>query len=102
MFAFICFVWGATWLAMTVAIATVPPGVFAGVRWVVAGLVLLGILRWRGEPVRPPPRLWPRQIGVSVRIVTLNQVIPLYGLKHIGAGLAAVINSAQSAWASWA
>ena len=45
MFLFLCFVWGTTWLAMKVGIATVPPGLFAGSRWTVAGLVLLGIRR---------------------------------------------------------
>ena len=94
MFAFICFVWGTTWLAMKVGIATVPPGIFAGLRWTIAGCVLLGVRRLRGERNRPPPRLWPRLIGVSVLIITLNQVIQLYGLKHIAAGLAAVISSA--------
>ncbi len=94
MFAFICFVWGTTWLAMKVGIATVPPGIFAGLRWFIAGLVLLGFRRWRGERIRPPPRLWGRLIVVSVLIITLNQVIQLYGLKHITAGLAAVISSA--------
>jgi drug/metabolite transporter (DMT)-like permease len=94
MFALICFVWGTTWLAMKIGIATVPPGMFAGLRWSVAGLVLLLIRHWRGELVRPPPRLWPRLLGVSVLLITLNQVIQLYGLKYITAGLAAVISSA--------
>lgn len=94
MFVFICFVWGTTWLAMKVGIAAVPPGIFAGLRWFVAGSVLLAVLRLRGQPVRPPLSMWPRLIGVSILIITLNQVIQLYGLKHITAGLAAVISSA--------
>ncbi len=94
MFAFICFVWGTTWLAMKIGIATVPPGIFAGLRWTIAGVILLGFQRWRGERVRPPMRVWPRLLMVSVMIITLNQVIQLYGLKHITAGLAAVISSA--------
>ena len=94
MFAFICFVWGTTWLAMKVGIAVVPPGVFAGLRWTVAGGVLLVILRVRGERVRPPLRFVPRLVFVSVLLITLNQVIQLYGLKFITAGLAAVISSA--------
>lgn len=94
MFACLCFVWGTTWLAMKVGIATVPPGVFAGLRWTVAGLVLLGIRRAAGEIVRPPPRLIGRLVVVSLLMVTLNQVIQLYGLKYITAGLAAVISSA--------
>jgi drug/metabolite transporter (DMT)-like permease len=94
MFAFICFVWGTTWLGMKIGIATVPPGVFAGLRWSIAGAILLLILRLRGERVMPPPRLMPRLLLVSVLLITLNQVIQLYGLKYITAGLAAVISSA--------
>ena len=94
MFAFLCFVWGTTWLGMKVGIAAVPPGAFAGLRWTLAGVVLLGLRRWRGELVRPPPRLMVRLVGVSVLMVSLNQVIQLYGLKYITAGLAAVISSA--------
>jgi len=94
MFAFICFVWGTTWLGMKIGIETVPPGVFAGLRWSIAGAILLLVLRLRGERVMPPPRLMPRLLLVSVLLITLNQVIQLYGLKYITAGLAAVISSA--------
>lgn len=79
---------------MKVGIASVSPGVFAGLRWTIAGGVLLAILRARGERILPPPRLVPRLLVVSVLLITLNQVIQLYGLKYITAGLAAVISSA--------
>ncbi len=94
MFAFICFVWGTTWLAMKIGIQAVPPGVFAGLRWTVAGTVLLVWLRWTGQRVMPPPRRVKRLVGVSILLITLNQVIQLYGLVHITAGLGAVISSA--------
>jgi len=94
MFVFICFVWGTTWLAMKIGISTVSPGVFAGLRWSIAGALILSFRRFRGERVMPPPRLIPRLIFVSVVLITLNQVIQLYGLKTITAGLAAVISSA--------
>ncbi len=94
MFVFICFVWGTTWLAMKIGIASVSPGVFAGLRWTLAGAVLLIFRRFRGQRVMPPPRLVPRLVFVSVLLITLNQIIQLYGLKTITAGLAAVISSA--------
>jgi drug/metabolite transporter (DMT)-like permease len=94
MFVFICFVWGTTWLAMKIGIATVSPGVFAGLRWSLAGAAILAFRRFRGARVIPPPRLIPRLVFVSVLLITLNQVIQLYGLKYITAGLAAVISSA--------
>ena len=96
-FAFICFVWGTTWLAMKIGIATVSPGVFAGLRWTLAGAILLLIRRVRGERVMPPPRLVPRLVFVSVVLISLNQVIQLYGLKYITAGLGAVISSGADA-----
>ena len=94
MFVFICFVWGTTWLAMKIGIATVSPGVFAGLRWSLAGALILGYRRFKGQRVMPPPRLVPRLVFVSVMLITMNQVIQLYGLKYITAGLAAVISSA--------
>src|ERR1700753_1217407 len=94
MFAFICFVWGTTWLAMKIGIATVSPGIFAGLRWTLAGTIILAFRAFRREPAMPPPLLGTRLLFVSVLLVTLNQIIQLYGLKYITAGLAAVISSA--------
>jgi len=94
LFAVLCFVWGTTWLAMKVGIATVPPGVFAGTRWTSAGLILL-LWRWaRGQRLQIPMRLTGRLIVVAILMVSLNQVIQLYGLRCITAGLAAVLSSA--------
>jgi drug/metabolite transporter (DMT)-like permease len=94
MFLVLCFVWGTTWLAMKVGIATVPPGVFAGTRWTAAGLALLLWRLARGAPVRVPFRLRLRLVLVATLMVSLNQVIQLYGLRFVPAGLAAVLSSA--------
>lgn len=94
MFGVLCFVWGTTWLAMKVGIATVPPGFFAGTRWTVAGVALLAFRALRGHTLDVPFRLRARLVLCSVLMVSLNQVIQLYGLKHITAGLAAVLSSA--------
>ena len=75
LFSFLCFVWGTTWLAMKVGIATLPPGIFAGSRWTVAGLILLAVRKAKGEPIRVTPRLTGRLVVVAILMVTLNQVI---------------------------
>ncbi len=94
LFALLCFVWGTTWLAMKIGIAVVPPGVFAGTRWTVAGLALLLWRYARGQRLQIPMRLTRRLIVVAILMVSLNQVIQLYGLRFITAGLAAVLSSA--------
>jgi drug/metabolite transporter (DMT)-like permease len=94
LFGILCFVWGTTWLGMKVGIAVVPPGVFSGTRWTVAGLTLL-LWRWaRGQRLMIPMRLTGRLVIVAILMVSLNQVIQLYGLRYITAGLACVLSSA--------
>jgi drug/metabolite transporter (DMT)-like permease len=94
LFAVLCFVWGTTWLGMKIGIAVVPPGVFAGTRWTVAGLTLLMWRFVRGQRLQIPMRLTGRLVAVALLMVSLNQVIQLYGLRFITAGLAAVLSSA--------
>jgi drug/metabolite transporter (DMT)-like permease len=47
-FAVIYVVWGSTYLAIRIAVGTMPPFVMAGLRFVLAGALLLGWLRARG------------------------------------------------------
>lgn len=94
MFAVLCFVWGTTWLAMKVGIEVVPPGLFAGTRWTVAGVALLLFRAIRGHTLAVPFRLRARLLLCSVLMVSANQVVQLYGLRYVTAGLAAVLSSA--------
>ena len=93
LFAILCVVWGTTWLAMKAGINAVPPGFFSGTRWTAAGLLLLGWRRWRGLPVAISVSQIGRIAGVAMLMIVLNASIQLYGLRHIGSGLAAVITS---------
>jgi drug/metabolite transporter (DMT)-like permease len=43
----VCLIWGTTWLAIKVSIFTLPPFFSAGVRFVIASLVILAILKIR-------------------------------------------------------
>ena len=47
-FAVVYIVWGSTYLAIRVAIESMPPFLMAGVRFLVAGLLMYGWARSRG------------------------------------------------------
>ena len=94
LFAILCVVWGTTWLAMKAGIDVVPPAFFSGMRWTVAGIVLLIWRHLRHEPVRLPPRLIGRVVLLALGMISLNATIQLYGLRLISSGLAAVISAA--------
>src|SRR4051794_14198250 len=41
----VCVVWGTTYLAIRIALETIPPMLMAAIRWLVAGTVLIVALR---------------------------------------------------------
>jgi drug/metabolite transporter (DMT)-like permease len=94
LFAVLCVVWGATWLALKVGVTAVPPGFFSGTRWTVAGLLLFGWRRAQGKRLRIRRRLIGRITLVAVLMVLMNALIQNYGLRYVGSGLASVISSA--------
>lgn len=56
-FATIYLVWGSTYLAIRVAVGTIPPFLMAGARFLVAGAMLYAWL-WFTKKIRPTPRQW--------------------------------------------
>src|SRR3989442_10298240 len=51
----VCVFWGSTYLAIRVGVGVLPPFLFAGLRFLVAGGLLLAIpLALGGRPPRPP------------------------------------------------
>ncbi|GAA5512554.1 putative inner membrane transporter YedA [Deinococcus carri] len=55
--ALVYVVWGSTYFGIKVAIGSLPPLGMLGVRFLVAGALLYGFLRWRGAPP-PTGREW--------------------------------------------
>lgn len=91
-FAAMSLIWGATWLAMKLGVATVPPIFFGGTRFVVAGLVLLVVAFWRGETRRLSQREVSRLILVQVLMVVLTYGPLFWGILHVPSGLTAVLD----------
>ena len=44
----ICIIWGTTYLAIRVGVKDMPPLLFAGMRWIIAGPIFLLVLKLRG------------------------------------------------------
>jgi drug/metabolite transporter (DMT)-like permease len=56
-FAAIYLVWGSTYLAIRIAVETLPPFLMAGSRFAVSGLLLYGFL-WFTKRIKPTARQW--------------------------------------------
>lgn len=94
LFAVMCLIWGATWLAMKLGVASVPPVFFGGTRFVVAGLVLL-LLAWlRGEVRRFDRHELGRLVLVQALMVVLTYGPLFWGIRYVPSGLTAVLDLA--------
>lgn len=88
-FAAVYGIWGSTYLAIAVAVETLPPLLMVGLRFLVAGLVLLAWALLRGEP-------WPRRDAWIAAAVQGLFVLGAYGLVawaelRVASGTSAVL-----------
>jgi len=89
-FAIIYFVWGSTFLAIRVGVREVPPFLLAGMRFLVAGLVLFGWMMARGER-RPSEREWGSATLVALLIFVGDYGLLFWAERRVPSGVAAVM-----------
>ena len=54
LFFSVCLIWGTTWMAMEVAVATIPPIFATGLRFLIAAPILIVIARCLKQPLLFP------------------------------------------------
>ncbi|HET7893246.1 MAG TPA: EamA family transporter [Candidatus Sulfotelmatobacter sp.] len=100
-FAVIYFVWGSTFLAIRVGVREVPPFLLAGMRFLVAGLVLFIWMRARGTP-SPSPREWSAASLLAVLIFVFDYGLLFWAEQRVPSGIAAVMMAMIPAFMSMA
>jgi drug/metabolite transporter (DMT)-like permease len=85
--------WGASYTFIKVGVATVPPVTFIAARTLIAGCLLLAILRLRGLSMPRDPQTWRRFLFQAC----MNSVLPFtliaWAERSVEAGLAVILNS---------
>ncbi len=89
-FAIIYFVWGSTFLAIRVGVREVPPFLLAGMRFLVAGLILYGWTIARGER-SPIARQWACVSLLALLIFVLDYGLLFWAEQRVPSGIAAVM-----------
>ena len=89
-FGIIYFVWGSTFLAIRVGVQEVPPLLLAGMRFLVAGLVLYAWTMARGER-SPTGRQWVSAVVLATLIFVVDYGLLFWAEQRVPSGLAAVM-----------
>jgi len=98
-FITVCIIWGTTYLAIHVALETVPVLLVAGLRWMAAGVIMSGLMLATGRGL-PKPRLWGplALLGFLMNIVGNGFVV--YAQQYVASGLTAVLIATTPFWSA--
>jgi len=89
----LCGIWGSTWLFIKLGLEDLPPLTFAGIRFVIACLLLLAFIRFRGVKLPTSKDDWLLLAVTGVLSFTLNYGLLFWGEQYISSGLAAVLQA---------
>jgi drug/metabolite transporter (DMT)-like permease len=91
--------WGASYTFIKIGVETIPPITLIAGRTLVAGIVLLAVLRLRGVRMPRTPAAWRRFLFQAC----LNSVVPFtliaWAEQEVDAGLATILNSTSPIFA---
>jgi len=92
-FACVYIIWGSTYLAIRIAIETIPPFLMAGVRFLIAGAVLSLWARWRGA-AWPDRGQWRTAAIVGALLLIGGNGLVVWAELTVPSSLAALIVAA--------
>ena len=92
-----CLVWGTTYLAIRIALETIPPFLMAAFRWLAAGVLLLSIFALRGRKM-PAPRQWPALALLGILLLGFGNGAVVWAEQTVPSGLTSVLVAAVPFW----
>lgn len=89
----LCGIWGSTWLFIKVGLEDLPPLSFAGIRFVIATLLLVAFAAARRTPLPRQPADWGLIALVGLLSFSINYGLLFWGEQYVTSGLASVLQT---------
>jgi drug/metabolite transporter (DMT)-like permease len=98
-FVTVCVIWGTTYVAITIALETVPVLLVAGLRWMFAGVVMSALMLATGRGL-PGPRLWAPLALLGFLMNVVGNGFVVYAQQYVASGLTAVLIATTPFWSA--
>ena len=99
--AIIYLVWGSSYFATKIMVTDEPPLVVAGLRFSVAGVLLIAFSWWRsGPPVLTRVEL-RHVLAMAFLAVLFSNACHVIAMQHVQSNTAAFLNSTPALWIAW-
>jgi drug/metabolite transporter (DMT)-like permease len=96
--AAVCFFWGTTYLAIRVGLETMPPMLFAGTRFLIAGTIVLAFMwGWKGARL-PRGREWFDLSVVGLMLLGVGTGLVVWAEQWVPSGPAALLVATSPFW----
>jgi drug/metabolite transporter (DMT)-like permease len=95
--AWVCFLWGTTWVASKEGVRYMPALQLAGIRQLIGGLCFIIYFLYKGERW-PRGKEWRSILVLSLLNFALSNALSTWGVNYISAGLAAIIGAIFPLW----
>jgi drug/metabolite transporter (DMT)-like permease len=91
-------IWGSTYLGIRLALeGGFPPFLLGGIRFIIAGALMFGVLRWRGVPMPTSPQWRNAAVMGSLLLLLGNGMVNL-AETTVPSGIAAVAVASAPLW----
>ncbi len=97
-FGAVYFVWGSTYLAIRIGVATLPPALFAGARFLAAGLLLAAYARLVGQRFPRQRAEWKTIAVTAVFLLVGANGLVVWGEQWVPSNQAALIVATTALW----
>ncbi len=94
-FISIYFIWGSTYLCVAIAVDEIPPFLMAGVRFVIAAVLIVGLYYLFEKGPRPSQKQLLNSFLAGIMFLALGNGGMTWVLQYLDSGLTAMIVSAQ-------
>lgn len=96
-FAAVYLIWGSTYLAIFLAIKTIPPFFMAGSRFLIAGLILLVYALLKGEQIPDAKSVWKISLA-GILMLSVGNAFLAWVEQYLPSGLAAILVATVPLW----
>jgi len=97
-FGLVYLFWGSTYLGIDIAVQSIPPALMCGLRFSVAGVVMLAVCAATGHKILYPPRQIMLSAIVGLLLLMGGNLTLSYAELSVSSGLAALIIAITPLW----
>ncbi len=98
--ATVCVVWGTTYLAIRIAIETIPPLLLTGIRYSGAGMIMMAAAKLRGEAFPRDVRTLANLALIGTLMVGVGNLAVVIAEQWVPSGMAALLVATAPFWAT--